>query len=96
MIKLKDWQKSDESMVRWKQLMADPLAKQAMEVARGHVLPTQLVTASDNGDTIRTVGALEQARQAGWHGAITFIEEVLTSPPLAPKEQLKPRTLTNA
>jgi len=93
MITLKDWHKHEPNRIGWKLVMDQPLAKEALEVARNHMMPKTLHVTSDNADTIRTVAALEQARLGGWFAALSFLEDVLSSSPPTEKQSLKPRTL---
>lgn len=93
MKKLTDWQKEEVNHVNWKVLMDSKIAKAALEVARAHALPKPVKVETDNADTILTLTAMTQATQTGWHQCLDFIEDVLTSAPAKPKEQIPLRTL---
>jgi len=76
---LQDWHKDETKALRLKELIANPILNEAITLAIYHQLPRNLPK-PDGVDPL-TALALLQSHSTGWHDAIRFIKDTLTSRP---------------
>lgn len=88
---LQDWYKDETKALRLKELIASPIMTEAITLAIYHQLPRNLP--KPEGVDPLTALALLQSHSVGWHDAIRFIKETLTSKPPEKPRQLPVRSI---
>ncbi len=73
--RLQAWTSNQEKIERFRNLLADPVMQEALQLTQLFAIPSARRMSSDgNPDMLMTTLALDQTRQEGWHAALAAFD----------------------